>query len=250
MKVLLLGHNGNLGSYLADKLSPDILYSRIVYPNNVKYDYVINCIGRTDLDYCEAHKEETDYSNRDVVKDIQKYYPGSKIINFSSYFVYDSYGLCSEDSTVTYRYNYTRQHLEKEQLVNNGVSFRLGKLFGHRDKQHKLTEYIIHNDNLILDDITFNPASLSQVYRIVLHELNTGELHGIYNAANNNLTTSFEYGVFIDKIMGAGKKITRVKEIKRSYHNNGRFAMSLDKISKHVNLTDWHEDMITYLNSI
>lgn len=250
MKILLLGHNGNLGSFLAAKLSPDILYSRLVYPNGIDYDYVINCIGRTDLDYCQSHKDETDYSNRDVVIDIQKYYPRSKIINFSSYFVYDYDGLCTEESPVTYKYNYTRQHLEKERLIKNGVSFRLGKLFGQPNKQNKLTELIIHNDDLILDDIAFNPASLMQIYRIVRCELETGNLYGIYNAANMNLTTSFEYGTFINMIMGTNKKITRVREIKRSYHNNGRFSMSLDKISKHVLLSAWEEDMITYLKSL
>jgi dTDP-4-dehydrorhamnose reductase len=225
---------------------------REVYSNGVNYEYVINCIGRPDIDYCELHKEETDYSNRDVMIDIQKCYPKSKIINFSSYFVYDSDGLCTEDSPVTYKYHYTRQNLEKEQLVKNGISLRLGKPFGHPqvDKQSKLTEYIIQNDNLFLDDVAFNPVSLSQIYKIVLYEIETGNLHGVYNVANNNLVTSFEYGIFINKIMGADKKITRVEEIKRAFHNNNKFSMSLDKISKHVTLTDWQEDMISYLKSL
>jgi dTDP-4-dehydrorhamnose reductase len=252
MKILLLGHNGNLGSFLTMRLSPDVLTSREVYCNGVDYDYVINCIGRADFDYCEEHKEESDYSNRDVVLDIQKWYPTSKIINFSSYFVYDSVGLCTEDSPVTHKYNYTRQNLEKEQLVKNGVSFRLGKPFGHPQlsKQSKLTEYIIQNDDLFLDDVTFNPVSLAQIYKVILYEIRMRDLHGIYNLANNNLTTPFEYGAFINRMMGTSKKITRVNEIKRTFHNNGRFTMSLDKLRKLVHLTDWQDDMITYLKSL
>lgn len=252
MKVLLLGHNGNLGSFLTMKLSPDVLTTREVYFNGIDYDYIINCIGRADFDYCEVHKEESDYSNRDVMIDIYKCYPKSKIINFSSYFVYDSDGLCAETSPVTYDYNYSRQNLEKEQMVKNGVSFRLGKLFGHPqlNKQKKLTEYIIQNDNLFMDDVAFNPTSLTQIYKIVLHEINTGELHGIYNAANNNFATPFEYALFIDRVMGTNKKIGKVDKIERAFHNNGRFLMSLEKISKHVSLTDWQEDMIIYLKSL
>ena len=251
MKILLLGHNGFLGSYLRGLLDVDVLLDRDVYDNGIDYDYVINCIGRADIDYCETHKEETDYSNRDVMLDIQACYPYSRVINFSSYFVYDSDGICSEDSRVTYKYNYCRQLLEKEQLVKFGVTFRLGKLFGHsQKKQKKLTEYIIQNDNLILDSVEFNPTSLKQIYKAILYELSTQNLYGIYNLANKNLTTPFEYGVFIDKIMGTHKKIIRGIETKRIFHNNGRFSMSLEKISKHINLTDWKEDMITYLKSL
>ena len=141
--------------------------------------------------------------------------------------------------------------MEKEQLVKHGVSFRLGKLFGHpRMNQRKLTEYIIQNDNLILDCVEFNPTSLNQAYKTILYELKTKKLQGIYNLANKNLVTPFEYGIFINKIMGSNKKITMGDEVKRIFHNNGRFSMSLEKISKHINLTDWKEDMIIYLKSL
>jgi dTDP-4-dehydrorhamnose reductase len=98
---LVLGHRGYLGSYLSKNLLCDTLSSRDIYDNGNKYKFVINCIGKPDLEYCESNPCTTEYSNALVLKDIKIHYPDSKIINFSSYYVYDFDGLCSEKSNVT-----------------------------------------------------------------------------------------------------------------------------------------------------
>lgn len=248
MNVLLLGEKGYLGSYLYEKLKVDTLETRELYNNGKTYDYVINCIGKPNLEYCEIHKEETDYSNRDVIKDIKKLYPTSKIINFSSYYVYNDEGMCNEESKVTHKYNYTRQKLEGEQLVNNGVSFRVGKLFGHpSNNQQKLTEYILNNDNLTLDNVYFNPTSLNQVFQVVKWELENNKLNGIFNLSNNDITTHYEYGVFINNILQTNKNIVQIDKLERQFDNYGKFLMSCDKLKQFVPLTSWKEDMIAYL---
>lgn len=249
MKILLLGEKGYLGSYLYKHLEVDTLSTREVYGNGKQYDYVVNCIGKPDLEYCELHKEETDYSNRDVLLDIKKYYPESKIINFSSYYVYNDTSLCTENSNVTYRYNYTRQKLEGEELVENGVSFRIGKLFGHPslDKQKKLTEHIIMNDDLFLDNILFNPTSLNQVLRVIEWELENSKLFGIFNLANRGVVSHYEYGMFITSLLKGIKTITKVDKIERQFNNYGNFAMSCSKLEEYITLTDWKADTIDYL---
>lgn len=249
MKILLLGHKGYLGSYLNSYLDVDILNQRQVYDNGNSYDYVINCIGKPNLEYCELNKEETDYSNRDVIKDILNYYPNSKIINFSSYYVYHDSPLCFEDSQVTYKYNYTRQKLEGEQLITNGVSFRVGKLFGHfSSTQNKLTDYILNNNNLTLDNVYFNPTSLEQVLKVVKWELNNNSLKGVFNLANDDITTHYEYGVFIDSILKTNKTITVLDKIERQFDNYGYFLMSCDKIKQYIELSSWKDDIVNYLN--
>ena len=75
MKILLLGHKGYLGSYIKENLSVDILDGRKVYNNGKKYDYVINCIGKPNLEYCEKNHIETDYSNYKVIEDVIHHYP-------------------------------------------------------------------------------------------------------------------------------------------------------------------------------
>jgi dTDP-4-dehydrorhamnose reductase len=249
MKVLLLGEKGYLGSYLYEHLKVDILNTREIYDNGKHYDYVINCIGKPDLEYCELNREETDYSNRDILLDLRKYYPKSKIINFSSYYVYDDTSLCTEDSNVTYQSNYTRQKLEGEKLIENGVSFRVGKLFGHPSlgKQKKLTEHIITNDDLFLDNVLFNPTSLNQVLKVIEWELENSKLFGIFNLANRGVVSHYEYGVFITSLLKDTKKVTKVDKIVRQFNNYGNFTMSCSKLEKYINLADWKTDMVDYL---
>ena len=249
MSVLLLGEKGYLGSYIYENLDVDILNTRELYDNGKEYKYVINCTGKPNLEYCENNRYETDYSNRDVILDIQKYYPLSKIINFSSYYVYDSDTPNNEDSPVSYLYNYTRQKLESEVLIKNGVSFRIGKLFGHHhlDKQDKLTEHIIKNNYISLDDVMFNPTSLDQIINIINHEIKNNTFFGVYNLANEGVTTHYEYGVFISNTLNTSKIITKVDKLNRIFHNYGKFVMNCDKIKKHVPLNHWKDDMVKYL---
>jgi len=251
MDILLLGEKGYLGSYLKNNLDVDILNTREIYDNEKQYNYVINCIGKPNLEYCELHKEETDYSNRDVILDIKKYYPNSKIINFSSYYVYDDNDICTEESNVTHKYNYTRQKLKGEKLISNGVSFRVGKLFGHlSSKQNKLTEHILNSNNITLDTVCFNPTSLNQILRVIKWELDNKTLNGIFNLSNDGITTHYEYGIYINSILGGNKNIIKVDNIGKSFDNYGRFTMSCDKIKQYINLVSWQDDMNDYINSL
>ena len=87
MKILLLGHNGYLGKYLYDNLQGTfqvdvltpipLLNDRKIYNTGISYDYIINCIGKPNLEYCEKNIKETLYSNGTIVKDIIKFYPRS-----------------------------------------------------------------------------------------------------------------------------------------------------------------------------
>ena len=252
MNVLLLGHKGYVGSFLYENLDVDILEDRNVYYNGNKYNYIINCIGKADLEYCEKNILDTDYSNMNVILDIQKKYPNSKIINFSSYYVYDFESICDENSTVTYEYNYTRQKLFSEKYNQNGVTFRVGKIFGHEDilKQNKLTEHIIKNSELNLDSINFNPTSLEQILNVIKYDIENNALFGVYNLANDGFSNHYEYGVFINDILGSNKKINKVSNIGKTFHNYGKFTMSCDKLKKHIELAKWEDDMIKYLEKI
>lgn len=250
MKILLLGNRGYLGSYLYQNLLVDILPNRGVYDNGKKYDYVINCIGRPSMEYCEDHITETNYSNWLVVEDIKKYYPDAKIINFSSYYVYDDDGLCNENSNTTDKYAYTKQKLNSEKSVINGVTFRLGKLFGNPyQKQNKLIEYIYENDDLILDSVLFNPTSMRQILVVIEHELRVKNMVGIYNLSNLEFTSPYELGIFINDICGTKKKITRIEKMNRIFHNYGRFLMDVSKLNNECLLTKWKIDFIEYIKN-
>jgi len=251
MKILLVGHKGYLGKYIHKHLDCDILDSRDIYDNGTSYDYVINCIGKPNLEYCEKNIEETYYSNCGVVADIVKYHPQSKILNFSSYYVYDEDGFCNEESKTTDQYQYCSQKLESESLFTNGTTFRIGKLFGDQDlSQNKLTEYIIRNQTLTLDDVLFNPTSLKQVFNVVNYELTTNNLNGVYNLSNHGYISHYEYGIFISIILNIKKTIHRVERQSRPFHNYGKFLMDTSKLNSLVDLTPWQDDITDYLKSL
>jgi len=247
MKILLLGHKGFLGSYLYENLSSpfDMLDKRDVYDNGNKYDYVINCIGRASVELCEKSIHSANYSNWLIIEDINAIYPEAKIINFSSCYVYDNEGLCNEESNTTDIYAYTKQKLNGEKAVKNGVSFRLGTcLIGHSHLQPgKLPYHIYHNYDLQLDTVMFNPTSLLQVLRTVEFELKHNVFNGIYNLANWGIINHYNYGLEIVKILNLEKNITRIDgKIKRSFHNYGRFLMDLNKLKSVMPIKHWRED--------
>ena len=161
-------------------------------------------------------------------------------------------GLCCENSNVTYKYNYTRQKINAEKYNFDGVNFRIGKLFGHPDinKQNKLTEYIVKNDNITLDEVCFNPTSLKQILKVILFELFTGELNGIYNLSNDGFVSHYKYGVFINDNLGKNKKINKIEKLNKIFDNYGKFTMSCDKIKKNIKLDNWKYDMIEYLEKL
>ena len=140
--------------------------------------------------------------------------------------------------------------LEDADIVTNGVSFRVGKFFGHPEiqKQKKITEHILTHDELTLDDVVFNPISLEQTLKVIRWELTNNKLFGVYNLANEGATTHYRYGSFINGVLGSNKKITRIDKLQRQFTNYGYFNMSCEKIKQYITLTDWRIDMIEYLD--
>jgi dTDP-4-dehydrorhamnose reductase len=252
MDILILGHKGYLGSYLYEHIDSDILENRNVYNNGKCYDYIINCIGKVNLEYCEKNERESEECNLQIAEDITSLYPSSKIISFSSYYVYDDEGRCTEDSKVTYKYNYTRHKLLSEKIVSlaGGVSFRVGKLFGNESKNsNRLTGYILDNKEAKLDNVLFNPASTRQVLDVIKWELDNDKLTGVYNLANKETCTHYEYGVYLNSLLGNKKTIINATKMPRIFHNYGKFAMSLSKIQRIVKLRSWKQDLKNFVEN-
>ena len=251
MKILILGHKGYLGSYLHQYINSDVLIDRDVYNNGQKYNYIINCIGKVSLEYCQSNPQQSYKSNVQVVKDIITNYPNTKIINFSSYYVYNDNGLCNESSKTTNKYIYNKHKLESERIVTeaSGLTFRIGKLFGNNISSTfpKLTEYILKENTITLDDVTFNPTSVSQVLKAVTCCKN---LTGVYNLSNSGTCTHYEYGIAINRLLGNKKTINRINKMDRLFENYGKFAMCTKKISKYVNLTPWENDLKCIVSEI
>jgi dTDP-4-dehydrorhamnose reductase len=248
---LILGHKGYLGSFLSSNIDCDVLEDRNIYDNGKKYKFIINCIGKASLEYCEIHRKETDYSNALVINDIKKFYPKSKIINFSSYYVYDSPGLCAEDSATTSKYNYCRQKLLGESLNSEGLNFRIGKLFGNDlSNQKKLTEYIIKEDELFIDEILFNPTSVYCVLQVLKNKKFLLNAEGTFNLSNTGIVSHYDYAKYIIDKLSLKKKLYKIEKAPKSFDNYGYFTMSVDKILEFCEIDNWQDDLNFYLELI
>ena len=250
MNILILGHKGYLGSFLYDNLKHyKNFYIFTETDKDIKYDYIINCASKTSLEYCEKYPDISYESNYKVLPKNHIKSPKAKIITFSSYYVYDDINMCNENSKTTDKYFYNKHKMASElyAISHNGIAFRLGKLFGNiKNDQNKLTDYILKNNNITLDEVIFNPTSVQQVFDVVLYELLKNNLKGIYNLSNKGTCTHYEYGKELIKITGKKTRIEKIKKIDKSFDNYGRFTMDINKIDAIIKLRDWKEDLKIY----
>ena len=246
---LLLGHNGYLGDYLLHSIDADILDAKEIYNNGIKYNFVINCIGKPDIDFCEQNFEESLYSNSNIILDIKKFYPESKIINFSSYYVYNEKGFCSETSITTDCTNYAKHKLLSEKNNYDGINFRLGKLFGNKRKiKNKLFDLILNSNELYLDEILFNPVSVKLVSKILKNTSFLNNHSGIYNLSNIGYVSHYDYGKYIANYLDLDISINKRKNFEKPFCNHGNFLMSVKKLSKYFDIEHWTYDMNQFLD--
>ena len=264
MKILLLGHKGYLGSFLYKNIKN--LYTTEdegFFDNFSGYDVVINCIGYTDIYGCERDKNKCTFFNYTAAKQlIDLYADKAKIINFSSYYVYNYQPICLETSNTNNNlcYSCCKQMMEHYVLKKQGINFRLGKLFGNSiKKQHKLTEEILQTVknpeffSISLDHVLFNPTSL-ELINYILQRLIERKFSFLpsdtYNLANEGITSHYNYGKFIGQYFGEPGRIFSDHHFAHNFIGYGSFLMSLDKIKKYVKLNHWTTDMKEYLKNV
>lgn len=251
MNILLLGHNGYLGSYLHKHLQCDIAtgrYGRLTPSNN--YDIVINCIAKTNIQWCEDNPDQSFNINASFNLDLYTLFPGSKIISFSTYYVYDTDKLATENHPLASNsLKYISHKILGEKYNHSGLVFRIGKLFGNPYKsQNRLTEYILSEPSLELDFHWFNPCSCKCILKVLQNTEFLMQSTGIFNLSNLGITTPVDYAEFILSKKGLQKRVKFVE--RKPFPNYGRFAMDVSKIQQHLELDHWETDMEEYLECI
>lgn len=255
-RILLIGHNGYLGSFLFDFL---LLNGFNVYRwgdkhINHKPHYVINCAGLVGVKECEDNPPRSFHSNYLLEDNLLAAYPNAKHIYFSSYYVYDYEGLCTEQSPTTSKYFYMKHKLdaEKSVLKNDGLVFRLGKLYGHIDihKKKGLLESVLLDKDVVVDKVYFNPCSLMQVCRAVEFEIETGRLSGIFNLANTEICTHAMFASMACHYAGLSKAINIIDKRTDMFDNYGKFHMDVSKLNKYICLNDWGRDLKNYIGEL
>jgi dTDP-4-dehydrorhamnose reductase len=253
MNLLLIGSNGYLGSYLYEHLqSICTIDTKIKQPY---YDFFINCAGKTNISYCENNPRESSIANAHLTKDIYNKTKINKIIYFSSYYVYDDIPLCNETSNVTSHFIYARDKLLGELFTtqNNGFVFRLGKLYGHQNikKQKRLTEAILQEEKLTVDQCLFNPTSLATVLQVVLTVLQSNIPAGTYNVSDSGYCSHLEYAQYIVNQSDLTTIVTGIERMSFPILTNyNRFCMDTSKLQHFVYTKPWQFCVNTYLNKI
>lgn len=256
MKTLLFGASGYLGSYLAGQL-PTIKVASGCFPVDDGIQLVINCVSKTNVEACECHPIRSLYSNVKFAAELVRRYPQARIIQFSSYYVYDGIGLNDEQGPVTQKFAYARHKLLAEEVVRGagGVIFRLGKLFGHPERllENRLTEWVLRTPNpaeLTIDDARFNPTSVQQVARVISAMMEGLTLRGIFNLSNLGSCSHAEYVNEILSNLDRAKSFQRIQKMARTFPNYGRFEMDTRKIERVFMLTPWRKDLETFLDTL
>jgi dTDP-4-dehydrorhamnose reductase len=235
--IQIVGSKGFLGSELSKFLPP------------VSKNIVINCAGKSSLEYCEENPEQSLESNLNLVKRLASERP-HLLIHFSSYYVYDDAPICSELANTTRAYQYCKHKLESEQVVleAKGIVFRIGKLFGKELQPGKLFDYIATSKGtMTLDRVLFNPTSNSLIKKICLDVIFNNTLPSdVYNLGCDNPASAID----IAKHYGKDSYIRAIDKIEKPFHNYGRFLMDLSKIkSYYTSLPTWEEELWRYSQS-
>jgi len=246
MKILLLGSTGYLGSYLFRNLEIDVDTS----PNSSAYDILINCTGLPHLETCQSDETRSEISNYLYFKKIADAYPNSHLISFSSYYVYDSDMIADEFACTTDRYNYTRHKLLCEKFVQarNGVSFRLGKLYGGlAGSQKKLLDSIIQERTLTVDHVLFNPTSLRTVSSVVRKQIRDRAFNGVVNLSDAGYCSHFQFASRAISTLKLIRQVEVIERLDRDFHNYGKFCMSTSLLNSVCKPERWEVELDKFL---
>lgn len=259
-RILLLGHTGYLGSYLYWKLSTirgievetvrvdksKPLYEQL--PDKV-YDYIINCIGLTDVGLCESDVFLSYKANVVPSIIIKNKYPGTPTFLFSSYYVYNKPKLNEEEDANPISV-YSQHKLLSESVAKPGIDyvFRLGKLFGNNfHLKRAYIDKLLECRDFVFSDkcFYFNPTSVSLVSDIV-SKIISGSIFlpsGVYNLANDGPTDSKGVAAYVSLLLSKKHKTASI-DIPHQKLVPVHALMDTKKISSYFNLPHWTEDIL------
>jgi len=229
-KILILGSNGRLGSFLSanlklDKLKFDILKSRdyqiklinlkkrIKTLNQIKPDLIINCSGFTNVDLAEKKKITCKKLNINCIKILKKYCDNNSIIliHFSTDYVFKGKNIYYEPfnkcEPINY-YGYTKYLGEREILKskNKFFIFRISWLLSS-DKfgfLKKIKNKILKKKKFyVVSDSYSCPTTVIFINKFLQKNINiffNKNLSGIFHLVNPKALSYFDVAKYIEKI--------------------------------------------------
>ncbi len=226
MKILILGTSGRLGNSLYNKLKVSNrvfhtgLKKRKIELNKyekleklikkVNPEIIINCVAKTDIDYCEKFRTQSNSINVGIIKKIvnikKNFNMKFKIIHFSTDHMYDTNNKKhKENSKSKINNHYTKQKIDSEKIAvaNDAIVFRIN-FFGFSNSKYEtftgwlFTKFKKGEKLTLFNDVYFNPISLGTLSKIIgklIRNKSFFSIKGIYNLGSKNSITKQNFAL-------------------------------------------------------
>lgn len=225
MKILILGTSGRLGNslYYTLKVNNRVFHTglkkrkidlkkskkleKLIQKVNPKI--IINCVAKTDIDYCEKFRTKSSSINVGIIKKIVNIRKNLnmkfKLIHFSTDHMYDTNKKNKENSKNRINNHYTKQKIESEKIAigNEAIVFRINFFGFSKSKYETFTGWLFKKFNkrikfTLFNDVHFNPISLGTLSKIISKLIKNKSFFstkGIYNLGSKNSITKKNFAL-------------------------------------------------------
>jgi dTDP-4-dehydrorhamnose reductase len=241
-RTIVMGANGQLGSRITQTLRTDGVSEVIPYTrqdlditdggsvdlalSKANPDWVVNCAGHSNVEYCEAHPDEAFALQADAIKYLALACDrtGSRLVHISTDFVFD--GRVSrpykEDDATAPTTAYGRSKVAGEQFVRDcegHLLVRIAWLFGGRDSfvARILTRASRCSRLQVVDDQTGSPSYAADVAEWI-HRLMLVGATGTFHVANSGRASWHELASRAVEYAGLQTTVERISSRELGSH--------------------------------
>lgn len=264
LTIYIIGSNGFLGSKLKTrildnknfKLVNKRIEKKIDFSCKIKSvkilqllnpDIIINCAGKTNIEFCELNKKAAYKSNVLILKNLSKYCKlnQKKLIHISTdHFYNKKIGFSNENQVKIINY-YAKSKYQGEIYAKkcNSIILRTNFFgFDQRKKKSNLINWIVSSSIIkkkikIFTNIFFSPMYVETLISIIIKILDS-KLNGTFNVGTVDNISKSEFIKNVAKILGLKLKYEYVKydqnitKIKRPIN----MSMNTQKFQKKFNI--------------
>ena len=188
----------------------------ILFINNI--DLLINCVGLTSVEQCEANPTKAKYLNAEVPSILAKICFEHKVnfIHISTDHLFDGLVELKSESDIPNPLNqYAITKLQGDQNVinNNPDSLIIRTNFFGLGPKHKpsfsdiIMNALVYNQTIkLFSDVFFTPIHVHELANIVFELLKENE-RGIYNVVSNERISKYDFGLLIAENLNLSKSL-------------------------------------------
>tara|TARA_R110002049_G_scaffold300561_1_gene491517 strand:- start:2047 stop:2946 length:900 start_codon:yes stop_codon:yes gene_type:complete len=231
-KYFLQDNYNVLGTYLSHNLESEFRQVKLdIFKNsldniqglNFNPTVIINTIACTSVDECESNRAlamKLNVESVSKVVELQKHFPKSKIIHFSTDQVQDGKQGNFKESELTEPVNfYGETKILGENIalkVENNLVIRTNFFANSHPWRQSLSNWIYQQlvekkELKLFEDNIFNPISVKFLYKY-LQEMILSELSGVYHLCGSTVLSKYDFGLKIADYYRLDKKlITPIK---------------------------------------